>query len=63
MEVGGSEIDGMIILDRKIDLLTPLLTQLSYAGRLDEEIGVGYKSMLVRERDFKGSFESLREDS
>lgn len=63
LEEGSSEIDGLIILDRKVDLLTPLLTQLSYAGLLDEEIGVGYKSILVRKSDFRENFESLREDS
>ncbi|KAF8910066.1 Sec1-like protein [Gymnopilus junonius] len=35
-----SKIDSVIILDRKVDLITPLLTQLTYEGLVDELIGI-----------------------
>ncbi|KAI9142913.1 Sec1-like protein [Paraphysoderma sedebokerense] len=35
-----SEFEAMIILDRSTDLLTPLLTQLTYSGQLDETFGI-----------------------
>jgi len=51
--VGGSgtdasylpEIDNLILIDRNIDLVTPLLTQLTYEGILDELFGI--KSSIV----------------
>ncbi|KAF9531871.1 ATP binding protein [Crepidotus variabilis] len=33
-------IDSLIILDRRVDMITPLLTQLTYEGLVDEVIGV-----------------------
>lgn len=42
MEIGGIEpqitpqIDNLLILDRNVDLLTPLLSQLTYEGLIDE---------------------------
>ena len=35
-----SSVDALFIIDRKADLVTPLLTQLTYEGLLDEVIGV-----------------------
>lgn len=35
-----TEIDSMIILDRSADLVTPLLTQLTYEGLIDELFGI-----------------------
>ncbi|GJJ06549.1 hypothetical protein Clacol_000741 [Clathrus columnatus] len=34
------KIDALIIIDRQVDLLTPLLTQLTYEGLIDEMIGI-----------------------
>lgn len=34
------EIDTIIILDRKVDLITPFLTQLTYEGLIDELFGI-----------------------
>lgn len=34
------EIDTLVILDRAVDLVTPLLTPLTYEGVVDEFIGV-----------------------
>lgn len=35
-----ANIDSLIVLDRKVDMITPLLTQLTYEGLLDELIGI-----------------------
>ena len=35
-----SEVDAMIIMDRKIDLVTPMLTPLTYEGLLDDIVGI-----------------------
>ncbi len=37
---GEPEIDTLVILDRAVDLVTPLLTPLTYEGVVDEFIGV-----------------------
>ncbi|TFK56782.1 Sec1-like protein [Heliocybe sulcata] len=37
---GGDKIDSLIILDRRVDMVTPLLTQLTYEGLIDEMIGI-----------------------
>ncbi|KAJ6601336.1 Sec1-like protein [Mycena vulgaris] len=34
------KIDSLIILDRRVDMITPLLTQLTYEGLTDELIGI-----------------------
>ncbi|KAJ7922921.1 Sec1-like protein [Mycena leptocephala] len=34
------KIDSLIVLDRRVDMVTPLLTQLTYEGLIDELIGV-----------------------
>lgn len=36
----GDTIDSLVIFDRKIDLMSPLLTQLTYEGLVDEAIGI-----------------------
>ena len=35
-----SEIETLIMLDRRIDLVTPLITQSTYAGLVDEIFGI-----------------------
>ncbi|KAJ3023189.1 hypothetical protein HKX48_003967 [Thoreauomyces humboldtii] len=35
-----SEIDSMIVIDRNVDLVTPLCTQLTYEGLIDEVLGI-----------------------
>ncbi|EAU92607.2 ATP binding protein [Coprinopsis cinerea okayama7 len=35
-----ANIDSLIVLDRRVDLITPLLTQLTYEGLIDELIGI-----------------------
>ena len=34
------KVDSLIILDRRVDMITPLLTQLTYEGLIDELIGI-----------------------
>ncbi|PPQ71647.1 hypothetical protein CVT24_007838 [Panaeolus cyanescens] len=34
------KIDSLIVLDRRVDMVTPLLTQLTYEGLVDELIGI-----------------------
>ncbi|WRT69548.1 uncharacterized protein IL334_006535 [Kwoniella shivajii] len=35
-----SQVDGLIIIDRSIDWVTPMCTQLTYEGMLDEFVGI-----------------------
>jgi hypothetical protein len=35
-------IDSMIILDRAVDWVTPMCTQLTYEGMLDEFVGINH---------------------
>jgi hypothetical protein len=39
-EVKPGEIQGLIILDRSIDLVTPFCVQQTYEGMIDEHIGI-----------------------
>ena len=34
------QIDAIVLLDRSVDLLTPLSTQLTYEGLIDEIFGI-----------------------
>lgn len=34
------KIDSLIILDRRVDMITPMLTQLTYEGLIDETLGI-----------------------
>jgi hypothetical protein len=38
--VPADRFDSLIILDRTVDMITPLLTQLTYEGLIDELIGI-----------------------
>ncbi|TCD62501.1 hypothetical protein EIP91_006797 [Steccherinum ochraceum] len=38
-KVASEKLDSLIILDRRVDMISPLLTQLTYAGLMDELIG------------------------
>lgn len=40
-EIGSnSEIDQIILIDRDVDVVTPLSTQLTYEGLVDENFGI-----------------------
>lgn len=41
-----SQIDRVLVIDRSIDLLTPLLTQLTYEGLIDEKYGIEHSSLV-----------------
>lgn len=45
-----SQVDAMIIMDRKVDLVTPMVTPLTYEGLLDDIVGIdcGYASFLAK---------------
>jgi hypothetical protein len=45
--VGGytAEVDTLILLDRAVDLVTPLCTQLTYEGLIDEVLGISNGSV------------------
>ena len=36
------KIDNLIIIDRSVDLITPMMTQLTYEGLVDENFGIKY---------------------
>eukprot|EP01088_Endostelium_zonatum_P017077 TRINITY_DN4869_c0_g1_i1.p1 TRINITY_DN4869_c0_g1~~TRINITY_DN4869_c0_g1_i1.p1 ORF type:complete len:655 (-),score=157.58 TRINITY_DN4869_c0_g1_i1:8-1972(-) len=63
-----SEIDTMIILDRTVDMITPMITQLTYEGLVDEIFGVSYghvdldPSLLPPQKDAKGNTITLPQD-
>lgn len=45
------QIDNLVIIDRTVDLLTPMLTQLTYEGLIDELYGINNsKSVLMLDR-------------
>ncbi len=37
-----SKIDNLVLLDRNTDLLTPMMTQLTYEGLIDETFEIKY---------------------
>lgn len=44
------QIDSLLLIDREVDLLTPLFTQLTYEGLIDELYGIqNSKSDYVQE--------------
>ena len=43
-------ITDLILVDRKIDLVSPLLTQVSYEGLLDDNFGIQYGSVTLSEK-------------
>ena len=39
-ETGGGQIDTLVLVDRTVDSLTPLCTQLTYEGLVDETLHI-----------------------
>ena len=35
-----NRLDALVVLDRRVDMITPLLTQLTYEGLIDETLGI-----------------------
>lgn len=40
MGAGEGAIDTLVLLDREVDSITPLMTQLTYEGLVDELLGI-----------------------
>ena len=41
------KIDNLILIDRTCDLITPMMTQLTYEGLIDEIFGIKYSKILA----------------
>lgn len=39
------QIDAVVLLDRNVDLMTPLSTQLTYEGLIDEIYGINHSAL------------------
>jgi Proteins involved in synaptic transmission and general secretion, Sec1 family len=48
-----SQIDHLLLLDRGVDLLTPLATQLTYEGLIDEIFGISNSEYMTIGFQFK----------
>lgn len=44
---GSVTIEHLLLLDRSVDLLSPLVTQLTYEGLIDEIYGIKYSKVLI----------------
>ena len=44
------QIDTLLLVDRSVDLLTPLFTQLTYEGLIDELYGIHNSKLLIHWR-------------
>jgi hypothetical protein len=40
LTTASDQIDSLIVIDRRVDMLSPLLTQLTYEGLIDELVGI-----------------------
>ncbi len=49
------KVDNLIILDRSVDFLTPLMTQLTYEGLIDENFGIKYTQLEIPQDRLKKS--------
>lgn len=64
----GSEIDTLFVLDREVDLVSPLLSPLTYEGLVDDLLGIQNGSVLVNEaiigeKDNKGDDKPIGSDN
>ncbi|XP_076749374.1 vacuolar protein sorting-associated protein 33A isoform X1 [Xylocopa sonorina] len=53
-----STIEHLLLLDRSVDLLSPLVTQLTYEGLIDEIFGIKYNTVQLPAKKFHDSQES-----
>lgn len=44
------QIDSLLLIDREVDLLTPLFTQLTYEGLIDELYGIQNSKSVTRKK-------------
>ncbi|KAK3911950.1 Vacuolar protein sorting-associated protein 33A [Frankliniella fusca] len=56
--IAPSQIDQVILLDRSVDLLTPLATQLTYEGLIDEIFGIQNNTVKLPAEHFSSSNDS-----
>lgn len=55
----GSQIDTLVVIDREIDLISPLMSPLTYEGLVDELLGIQNGAVLVNESLFGGNHGNL----
>ncbi|CAI2362255.1 unnamed protein product [Moneuplotes crassus] len=53
----GGEIDGLILMDRRADLITPFCIQQTYEGMLDEHFGINATMLRTKSSIIRGSDE------
>ncbi|PNG99090.1 Vacuolar protein sorting-associated protein 33, partial [Tetrabaena socialis] len=53
--LGPGRIDRLILLDREVDLLTPMMTQITFEGLLDEVTGIKHGSVPWQPKDKRGA--------
>ena len=41
------KIDNLILIDRNVDMITPMMTQLTYEGLIDENFGIKYSNSIL----------------
>ena len=51
---GDSLIDMIVLIDRDVDMVTPLCTQLTYEGLIDEILGIEKGAVAIPQRAFDG---------
>ena len=51
---GSASIDEVILIDREVDTVTPLCTQLTYEGLLDEILGIRNGSVSIEKEGEDG---------
>ncbi|EGI63679.1 Vacuolar protein sorting-associated protein 33A [Acromyrmex echinatior] len=56
--VSSVAIEHLLLLDRSVDLLSPLVTQLTYEGLIDEIYGIKYNTVQLPARKFHDSDDS-----
>ena len=56
-DVKGGEIDALILIDRKVDLITPFCIQQTYEGMLDEYFGINATNLDAKRSIIKGDDE------
>ena len=58
------QIDNLFILDRTVDMLTPMLTQLTYEGLIDEIFGINNSKLIhVNEKVLRDAINQGRSDA
>lgn len=56
------QIHQLVLIDRRIDLITPFLTQLTYEGLLDEVFGINHGTITLQAEKFNQNDEQQNKD-